>query len=274
MAGERMRVPGYVELSAICTLPEARGRGLAISLVRRLMHEAFKRGETPFLHVVPTNIAAVSLYEKLGFSLRKELHVLRRRPNRKCGELSSGGPRNPSDKQAVSRGRREDLRRKLERTDLRGHERCRQSPERQRWRGLRDGRNRPQRLRPPAGSARRRCYYPDCDPVVYAIFDLLVDQGENIMGLPLVQRKARPGRLFKHDPAPQQHGGHLPELRLLRPRGARSYNVQVTAAASEWKNTGLPCAGAKSVAAQSCVCPHAISPRNLAPLSLSTVDLQ
>lgn len=80
MAGERMRVPGYVELSAISTLPEARGRGLAALLVRRLMHDAFERGETPFLHVVPTNIAAVSLYEKLGFTLRKELHVLRRRP--------------------------------------------------------------------------------------------------------------------------------------------------------------------------------------------------
>jgi|SRR6185369_10579646 len=80
MAGERMRVPGYVELSAICTLPQARGRGLAALLVRRLMHDAFERGETPFLHVVPTNIAAVSLYEKLGFAVRKQLHVLRRRP--------------------------------------------------------------------------------------------------------------------------------------------------------------------------------------------------
>jgi predicted GNAT family acetyltransferase len=81
MAGERMRVPGYVELSAICTLPQARGRGLAALLVRRLMHDAFERGETPFLHVVPTNIAAVSLYEKLGFTVRKQLHVLRRRPS-------------------------------------------------------------------------------------------------------------------------------------------------------------------------------------------------
>ncbi|HXE47236.1 MAG TPA: GNAT family N-acetyltransferase [Ramlibacter sp.] len=80
MAGERMRVPGYVELSAVCTLPQARGRGLAALLLRRLMQGAFERGETPFLHVVPTNIAAVSLYEKLGFVARKQLHVLRRRP--------------------------------------------------------------------------------------------------------------------------------------------------------------------------------------------------
>ena len=76
-------MPGYVELSAICTLPEARGCGFAASLVRCLMHEAFKRGERPFLHVVPSNIAAVSLYEKLGFFPRKQLHVLRRRPIRR-----------------------------------------------------------------------------------------------------------------------------------------------------------------------------------------------
>ena len=80
MAGERLRVPGYVELSAICTLPQARGRGFAALLVRRLMQDAFERGETPFLHVVPSNIAAVSVYEKRGFTVRKQLHVLRRRP--------------------------------------------------------------------------------------------------------------------------------------------------------------------------------------------------
>jgi bifunctional non-homologous end joining protein LigD len=28
----------------------------------------------------------------------------------------------------------------------------------------------------------RRCYYPECDPVTYAMFDLLVDRGKNIMG--------------------------------------------------------------------------------------------
>jgi ribosomal protein S18 acetylase RimI-like enzyme len=83
MAGERMRVPGYVELSAICTLPEARGRGLAESLLRHLMHDAFGRGETPSLHVANSNFAAIGLYQKLGFTPRKQLHVLRRRPIRK-----------------------------------------------------------------------------------------------------------------------------------------------------------------------------------------------
>jgi ribosomal protein S18 acetylase RimI-like enzyme len=82
MAGERMRVPGYVELSAICTVPPARHRGLAAMLVQHLVERAFERRETPCLHVALANTAAVSLYGKLGFTLRKELRVLRRRPIR------------------------------------------------------------------------------------------------------------------------------------------------------------------------------------------------
>lgn len=86
MAGERMRVPGYVELSAICTAPEARGRGLAAMLVQHLMKIASENGEIPFLHVVESNQPAITLYEKLGFSLRKKLHVLRRKPMRPSAE--------------------------------------------------------------------------------------------------------------------------------------------------------------------------------------------
>lgn len=80
MAGERMRVPGYVELSAICSHPAARGHGYATLLTRALMRAAFDRGEVPFLHVRPDNARAVALYEALGFALRRALVVLWRRP--------------------------------------------------------------------------------------------------------------------------------------------------------------------------------------------------
>ena len=80
MAGQRMRLPGHVELSAICTAPEARGRGLAGQLVRELQRLALADGELPFLHVRATNRSALALYEKLGFSVRTELKILRRRP--------------------------------------------------------------------------------------------------------------------------------------------------------------------------------------------------
>ncbi|MDP1751708.1 MAG: GNAT family N-acetyltransferase [Reyranella sp.] len=80
MAGERMRLPGYVELSAICVHPEARGRGHAADLTSRLMRMAFDRGEVPFLHVRPDNAGAVALYRRLGFEMRRELVVTWRRP--------------------------------------------------------------------------------------------------------------------------------------------------------------------------------------------------
>ena len=80
MAGGRMRVPGHVELSAICVHPEARGRGYAGGLTARLMAMAFDGGELPFLHVRPDNAGAVALYRKLGFETRRELVVIWRRP--------------------------------------------------------------------------------------------------------------------------------------------------------------------------------------------------
>jgi ribosomal protein S18 acetylase RimI-like enzyme len=70
MAGERLRLPGLVELSAICTRPAARGRGLARAVVRALAAAALARGETPFLHVFPDNVPAVGLYRALGFAAR------------------------------------------------------------------------------------------------------------------------------------------------------------------------------------------------------------
>ena len=80
MAGERMQLPGYVELSAICVHPEARGRGYAADLTSRLMRMALDRGEVPFLHVRPDNAGAVALYRRLGFETRCELVVTWRRP--------------------------------------------------------------------------------------------------------------------------------------------------------------------------------------------------
>ena len=75
MAGERLRLPGHVELSAICTHPTQRGRGLARGLVCRLAGAALARGETPFLHVFPDNAAAAGLYQRLGFVARRRLLV-------------------------------------------------------------------------------------------------------------------------------------------------------------------------------------------------------
>lgn len=75
MAGERLRLPGYTEISAICTHPEHSGRGYATALTSSLVSRIRDRNETPFLHVRPDNRRAVELYERLGFRERTVLHL-------------------------------------------------------------------------------------------------------------------------------------------------------------------------------------------------------
>lgn len=73
MSGERMRAPGLTEVSAVCTHPDWRGRGLAGRLMRVVMDRIVARGETPFLHSYASNAGAIALYEKLGFRVRREV---------------------------------------------------------------------------------------------------------------------------------------------------------------------------------------------------------
>ncbi|WP_238435802.1 MULTISPECIES: GNAT family N-acetyltransferase [unclassified Frankia] len=70
MAGERLRVPGYTEISAVCTDPALRGQGLATRLMRAVAAGIRGRGETPFLHASALNVNAIRLYEHLGFVTR------------------------------------------------------------------------------------------------------------------------------------------------------------------------------------------------------------
>ena len=70
MIGERMAMPGFRELSAICTHPEHTGQGLARRLIAFVGNDLLARGETPFLHVSPSNRRARDLYLHNGFALR------------------------------------------------------------------------------------------------------------------------------------------------------------------------------------------------------------
>ncbi len=81
MAGERMRFPGHVEVSGVCTHPDYRGRGLARRLSAAVTAEIQRRGDRPFLHAWTTNVAAITLYADLGFEARTTVNVaaLRRR---------------------------------------------------------------------------------------------------------------------------------------------------------------------------------------------------
>ena len=79
LGGERLRVDGYVEVSAIAVHPDARGWGLGQAITNHLTRTAISRGEAPFLHVYPEN-PAMGLYGRLGFRERARLWVLWHRP--------------------------------------------------------------------------------------------------------------------------------------------------------------------------------------------------
>jgi ribosomal protein S18 acetylase RimI-like enzyme len=80
MIGERMAMPGLREISAVCTHPEAIGRGLARALLVYLTADLVARGTQPFLHVSPANERARRLYEQNGYRTRRmiEFTALRR----------------------------------------------------------------------------------------------------------------------------------------------------------------------------------------------------
>jgi predicted GNAT family acetyltransferase len=76
MAGERLRFPGYTEVSGVCTHPDFRGRGLARCLSAAVTARIEARGEQAFLHAWRSNRAAIALYEGLGFELRTEVNIM------------------------------------------------------------------------------------------------------------------------------------------------------------------------------------------------------
>ncbi|HEY2077503.1 MAG TPA: GNAT family N-acetyltransferase [Streptosporangiaceae bacterium] len=71
MAGERLRPPGWAEISAVCTDPAFRGHGLATRLTLAVAAAITARGEQPFLHAASDNVPALRLYESLGFRPRR-----------------------------------------------------------------------------------------------------------------------------------------------------------------------------------------------------------
>jgi ribosomal protein S18 acetylase RimI-like enzyme len=71
MAGERLKVPGYTEVSAVCTHPDHTGKGYARILMTEIMHRILDRNEIPFLYSRGDNTRAINLYKLLGFRERK-----------------------------------------------------------------------------------------------------------------------------------------------------------------------------------------------------------
>ncbi|HOY07300.1 MAG TPA: GNAT family N-acetyltransferase [Saprospiraceae bacterium] len=73
VAGERMRMRGFTEISAVVTRPGFTGRGLAGQLVAYAVNKNLADGQIPFLHVTEDNTRAIGLYTKLGFQTRRKM---------------------------------------------------------------------------------------------------------------------------------------------------------------------------------------------------------
>ncbi len=67
MAGERLAVQGYRELSAVVTHPAHTGKGYATLLINRLLRDHASANLKSFLHVSQNNSRAITLYQRIGF---------------------------------------------------------------------------------------------------------------------------------------------------------------------------------------------------------------
>jgi predicted GNAT family acetyltransferase len=74
LAGQRLHVFNYAEISAVCTHPDYLGRGYAKQLLIHQINRIKAAAEIPFLHVRYDNDRAIKVYESLGFSTRREIY--------------------------------------------------------------------------------------------------------------------------------------------------------------------------------------------------------
>jgi predicted GNAT family acetyltransferase len=77
MGGERLKLDGFTEISAVCTHPSFRGRGLAAAIIWRLVREHRKESVVSWLHVASANRRAAELYLRMGFEEIREVTLHR-----------------------------------------------------------------------------------------------------------------------------------------------------------------------------------------------------
>lgn len=70
MAGVRLNLDGFTEVSGVCTHPDHRGQGYAGAMMRAVAHEILARGDTAFLHARVGHAETIAFYETLGFKPR------------------------------------------------------------------------------------------------------------------------------------------------------------------------------------------------------------
>ena len=73
MAGRRLHLPGWIEISAVCTHPDHRGQGLSRLLIAGVEEAIRQEGHRAFLHVLHENTRAIDIYRGLGFTTRADM---------------------------------------------------------------------------------------------------------------------------------------------------------------------------------------------------------
>lgn len=76
MAGQRMQLNNFTEISGVCTHPDFQGKGYARLLVNKAADNIADRGQTAFLHVIASNTAAIKSYTACGFTQRRLMQYL------------------------------------------------------------------------------------------------------------------------------------------------------------------------------------------------------
>ncbi len=75
MAGRRLHLPGWIEISAVCTHPDHRRQGLSRLLMTAVEAAIRAEGHRAFLHVLHENTRAIELYRRLGFDTRADMMI-------------------------------------------------------------------------------------------------------------------------------------------------------------------------------------------------------
>ena len=74
MAGQRLHVFNYTEVSAVCTHPDHTGKGYARQLLKHQIKRMQTAGNFPYLHVRWDNDRAIKVYADLGFKTRRDIY--------------------------------------------------------------------------------------------------------------------------------------------------------------------------------------------------------
>lgn len=74
MTGQRLHVNNFTEISAVCTHPDHTGKGYAYLLLQHQLQLILHQDQQPFLHVREDNQRAITLYQRLGFSISRSMN--------------------------------------------------------------------------------------------------------------------------------------------------------------------------------------------------------